>query len=325
MIDKENMLGALDDFPNQINNSFFELADKVKVPKKDYKNILFVGMGGSGLPGDIVKTLLRDISRIPIIVQKTYDLPRFVDKHTLFFAVSYSGNTEETLSAYRAARSKNCTTISITSGGKLRKWAEADKKPLVVVPSGPPARIQVGYQFFSVLRILQELGIIKDFSKDVKAVADKLKNSDFKMRGEELATKLVGKVPIVYASDTMDVVAKAWKESFNESSKVAAFYHYFPELNHEEMSSYETPKAKFHVVMIREERCHRQIAKRFKLTKDIISKKAGTTEIVVKGSSHLLNIFSAMYIGFWAAYFLALKYGVDPSPTKLQEEFKKKL
>ncbi len=325
MIDSQNMIGALDDFPNQINKGFFELANKIKIEKKDFKNILFAGMGGSGLPGDIVKTLLRDISKIPVFVQKTYGLPKFVDKDTLFFAVSYSGNTEETLDAYKTARGKSCTTVVVTSGGSLRKMAESDKKPMILVPSGMQARLAVGYQFFTVLRVLQDLGIVKDFSKEVKEVAEKLRNPDFKMKGEELATKLVEKVPIVYASDTLWVVAEILKESLNESSKVAAFYNYFPELNHDEMSCFETPKANFHVIMIREERCHRQIAKRFKLTKDIISKKASTTEIVIKGDTHLLNIFTAIYIGFWAAYFLALKYGVDPSPTKLQEEFKKKL
>ena len=118
MIDKEHMIGVLDDYPNQIHMGFFELAEKIKV-EGDFNNIVFAGMGGSALPGDIIKTLLRDIAKIPIIVHKSYDLPKFVDKHTLLFVVSYSGNTEETLSMFLAALEKRCMTISITSNGSL--------------------------------------------------------------------------------------------------------------------------------------------------------------------------------------------------------------
>lgn len=325
MIDKEHMIGVLDDFPNQVHKGFFELVDKIKVEKKDFKNILFVGMGGSALPGDIAETFLRDISKIPVFVHKSYGLPKFVDKDSLVFAVSYSGNTEETLDAYKVARGKSCTTVAVTSGGQLRKMVESDKKPLILIPAGIQPRLAVGYQFFAILRVLQDLGIVKDNSDDIKKLVEKLKNPEFKMKGEELATKLVEKVPIIYASDTMNVVAEMWKIAFNENCKIAAFYNYFPELNHNEMLGFTTPKANFYVIMIREDDCNRRIAKRFKITKDIISKKASTTEIVVKGESHLLKIFTAIYIGYWTAYFLALKYGVDPTPVELVEELKKKL
>ena len=324
MIDKEHMIGVLDDFPNQINKGFFELADKVKV-EGDFKNIVFVGMGGSALPGDIVKTLLRDIAKVPIIVHKSYNLPKFVDRDTLLFVVSYSGNTEETLDAYKAAKGRGCKIVVVTSGGNLRKFGESDKKPMVLIPSGIAPRLSVGYMFFGVLRVLQNSGIVKDNSDSVKKLVEKLKNPEFKMKGEELATKLIDKIPIIYSSDTMDVVAEIWKIAFNENSKIAAFYNYFPELNHNEMLGFTIPKANFHVIMIREEDCNKRIAKRFKVTKEIIAKNASTTEVVVKGESHLLNIFTAVYIGYWTSYYLALKYGVDPTPVELVEGLKKRL
>lgn len=281
-------------------------------------------MGGSALPGDIAKTIFQDI-KIPILVHKSYDLPAFVNKETLLFVVSYSGNTEETLSAYKVARGKSCTTIAVTSGGKLRKLAEHDKKPIILIPSGIQPRLSIGYMFFAVLRVLQNSGIIKDKTKDVKQLVEKLNDSKFKMNGEEIASKLVEKVPIIYTSDTMKVVAEIWKIAFNENCKISAFYNYFPELNHNEMLGFTTPKANFYVIMIREDDCHRRVAKRFKITKNIISKSASTIEIVIKGPSHLLKVFSAIYIGLWTSYFLALKYGVDPTPVELVEQLKKKL
>lgn len=324
MIDKSNMVGVLDNFPNQIHEGFFDLAEKIKV-KGDFKNIVFAGMGGSALPGDIAKTYLKDTLGIPIIVHKSYDLPRFVGKGTLLFVCSYSGNTEEALSAYKASKSKSCETVVMASGGKLRKLAEHDKKPFIKVPTGIQPRLALGYQFFAILRVLQNSGLIKDHSTKVKQLIDKLRDPGYKMNGEELATKLVEKVPIIYSSDTMEVVAEIWKIAFNENTKIAAFYNYFPELNHNEMMGYTTPKANFYVIMIREDDCHRRVAKRFKITKNIIADKAGTTEIVIKGKCQLVKLFTSIYIGLWTAYFLALKYGTDPTPVELVEELKKKL
>ncbi|MFH1398762.1 MAG: bifunctional phosphoglucose/phosphomannose isomerase [Candidatus Woesearchaeota archaeon] len=320
LIDKENMLFVLDDFPQQIVKGF-ELGEKVNV-NGAFKNIVFSGMGGSGLPGDIARTLLRDRCDIPVISQKDYGLPKFVSKDTLFFAVSYSGNTEETLDAYRVARGKGCTIVAICSGGKLREIAEKDNVAHIVVPTAVAARTSIGYMFFAALRVLVNSGIVKE---DVNGIAEKLQNPDFKMKGEELASSIMNKIPIIYASEAMGVAALVWKVCFNESAKIPSFVNVFPELNHNELMAYTKPQEKFHVIFIREDDCSRQLAKRFKMTRDLISSKVSTTEMVVKGNGQLLKLFSAIYIGYWTSYFLALKYRVDPADTKLQAEFKKKL
>lgn len=324
MIDKSHMLTVLEEIPSQIKKGYFELAEKMKVEGK-FKNIVFAGMGGSALPGDVIQSYLKDIIDIPICVHKSYNLPKFVDKNSLVFVVSYSGNTEETLSAYKIVRGKTCTTIAITSGGKLKKLAQADNKQTILIPGGIQPRLSLGYMFFAVLRLLENSGIVKSHKTTVTEIIEKLKNPDFKMKGEQLASNLVDKTPIIYSSDTMVAVAEIWKISFNENCKTTAFYNFFPELNHNEMLSHTHPKGKYYVILIREDDCHRQIIKRFKITRDLISKTSTTIEIVIKGNSQLLKIFTGIYIGYWTSYFLAIKYGIDPTPVEFVEKLKKKL
>ncbi len=323
MIDSSNMLGVLEDFPNQIQKGFFELAENIK-PEGKFERIVFAGLGGSALPGDVARIAFHDLA-IPVIVHKNYGLPPVVDASTLLFIISYSGNTEETLSAYKLARGKGCKTIIITSGGKLRDMAEKDNRPLILVPSGIQPRQALGYMFFSVLRVFQNIGLVRDQTDDVKKIVDHLKNHEFKMYGEELSTKLVDKTPVIYASEPMWAVAENWKIAFNENSKTTAFWNYLPELNHNEMVGWTNPKGDYYVIFIKEDDCPREIAKRFKVTKDMISKKVLTSELLIKGSSKLMKIFTAIYMGHWTSYFLALKYGIDPTPVDMVEEFKKKI
>jgi glucose/mannose-6-phosphate isomerase len=324
MIDKSNMVGVLEDFPNQIYKGYFDIVGTQAV-QGTFNKIVFAGMGGSALPGDIARSVLQESLTIPIIVYKSYDLPSYVDAGTLLFIISYSGNTEEALSTYKLAKTKNCKVVVVTSGGKLRSTAEADHTNLILIPSGLQPRLSLGYMFFSVLKLLTNSGIVKDQSAEIKKLTTHLQNHEFKMYGEELSSKLVDHTPIIYASEPFFVVAEIWKIAFNENSKTTAFWNYFPELNHNEMVGYTNPKGSYYAIMIKEDDCHKEIAKRFKPTRDIISKKALTSEIVVKGSSKVARVFTGIYMGLWTSYFLALKYGQDPTPVDLVEEFKKKL
>ena len=145
MIDKSDMLSVLEHFPDQINKAFFELAKNIEAKGK-YTKIIVAGMGGSALPGDILQLYLLDKIDVPVFVHKSYDLPKFVDKDSIVFIVSYSGNTEEAISAYNTARNKTCTTIAVASGGKLASKAESDNKPLIKIPTGIQPRQAVGYQ-----------------------------------------------------------------------------------------------------------------------------------------------------------------------------------
>lgn len=324
MIDKSNMVGVLEDFPAQIEKGYNELATHIKLDG-EFTKIVFAGMGGSALPGDIAKIALSDMLSIPILIHKSYELPSYIDSKTLLFVISYSGNTEEAISAYKQARGKSCKLVVMSAGGKLREMAEADKKPFILVPEGIQPRQALGYMFFAVLRVLQNADLVKDQSADVKKIVEQLKNHSFKMYGEELSTKLVDCTPIIYASEPMWAVAEFWKIAFNENSKTTAFWNYLPELNHNEMVGWTNPKGNYYIIFIKEDDCHKDIAKRFKVTKELLAKNAKTSELLIKGSSKLMKIFTSIYMGYWTSYFLALKYGTDPTPVDMVEEFKKKI
>jgi glucose/mannose-6-phosphate isomerase len=142
------------------------------------------------------------------------------------------------------------------------------KQALILVPSGIQPRQALGYMFFSVLRVFQNIGLVRDQTDDVKKIVDHLKNHEFKMYGEELSTKLVDKTPVIYASEPMWAVAENWKIAFNENSKTTAFWNYLPELNHNEMVGWTNPKGDYYVIFIKEDDCPGD-SQRFKVTKTL--------------------------------------------------------
>ncbi|MBN2567587.1 bifunctional phosphoglucose/phosphomannose isomerase [Candidatus Woesearchaeota archaeon] len=322
MIDKENMLEVLEGFADQVVKAN-ALASDAKVEKEGgFANVVICGMGGSGLPGEILQAYLK--TKVPIFLVKGYELPPYADKGSLVFCISYSGNTEETIACYREAEKKKLTTVVICSGGKLEELARANKDVFVKVPSGLQPRMALAYQFFPLLTIMQNSGMITSKKREVDETVKALSSDAYKKMGKQLAQKLVDKVPLVYASDRMGIVAYKWKIDFNENAKTHAFANVFPELNHNEMNAFEYLTAKYYLIILRDEDDHPKVKKRMQVTKQLIQKKGiDATEILIKGSSMLTKIFSGIHIGDWTSYFLAIKYGIDPTPVPMVEEFKK--
>ncbi|MEM4247111.1 MAG: bifunctional phosphoglucose/phosphomannose isomerase [Candidatus Woesearchaeota archaeon] len=318
-----NLLDIIHSLPQQIREGI-QLAKDIKV-SGEFSSIVVTGMGGSGIPGDLLKSILRDC-KLPIIVNKDYSLPGFVNKNTLVFVISYSGNTEETISAFKDAQKKKATIITITSGGKLRELARDAKCSLIIIPQGLPPRSAVAYLLFPMLVILHNSGITKLNSAEIKATIEALKNPEYDSKAKELAEHLKGKIPLVYAGPQHEAVALRWKQEFNENSKSHAFYNVFSELDHNEITAYQNAKNTFHIILLRDEREHTQNKKRMDHLKQLLKeKKIPITEIMLKGIHPLVKIFTALYMGDLTSYYLAEKYGVDPTDTHLIEELKKQL
>jgi len=265
-IDKDGMYGVLAQFPKQIEIAV-KLGKKIKF-EGEIDKIVVAGMGGSGVGGELLKNYL-DL-KIPVFVNKGYGLPNFVNSRTLVFVVSYSGNTEETVNAYRAALRKGCKIVCITSGGKLIELAEQQGKAVIKIKSGIQPRAALAYLFFPMLNVIHSCSLIDDPSKDVAGLVKVLRKDIFKEKGKELAKRLADKVPIIYASDRFKAVAYRWKTQINENAKVHAFTNTFSELNHNEMVGYTSLKGYYYVVIIKDESDLPQIRKRMMLTKEII-------------------------------------------------------
>lgn len=320
-VDKENMVSVLDNFWKQCKEaSMMGKEIKVSLP---VNGIILCGMGGSAIPGDII---MSDIDpSVPFAVNRSYDLPKWVNKNTLVFVVSYSGNTEETLSCFKAARARQCKMVGISAGGKLQQMCEQASVPFIKVPSGIQPRDASGYMTLPMLNVLQNSRIIKDCRADMEEMIDAL-GKDYREKAQEIAKKLVGKIPVIYSSHRLISIARVWKIKINENAKVQAFYNEFPEMNHNEMVGYTDLKGNFFIIIIEDEKDHLRIRKRMAITSELLkSKGCPVMAVKIKGDNVLSKIFSTILLGSYVGYYLALEYGTDPSPVVMVENLKKEM
>ncbi len=325
-IDKSNMIKTLRSIPDMTEKAI-KLGDDITFPKQFVNNIAVVGMGGSGFTGDLLSVYLHDVA-IPVHVVKDYKLPKYLSKKTLVVVISYSGNTEETISAYRSAVRRGYRIVAISSNGKLKELCKMNKTPFIEIPSGIQPRISVPYLFLPLLNVLSYSGIIDDQEKSIKNTIKHLKNvaKEIEENGKVLSRKVKGKIPIIYSSQKMMAIAEKWKTDINENAKTHAFYNVFPEFNHNEICGYENPNGNFYVIIISDTDDNTKIKDRIKVFKKVMRKyDVEITQIEITGKDFLTRLLSTIWMGQFLAYYLALEYEVDPTPVKIIEDFKKQL
>ncbi len=294
------------------------------------------GMGGSAIGGDLLKSYLFMLSKIPVDVIRGYYLPSYISDESVVVCSSYSGNTEETISLYEYAKKKKAHLIVITSGGKLEEMTKEDNVPCVIIPKGLPPRCAVGYSLFVQVGIAESLGLISSQENIVEKIAQSLKdyanrvNESSETLPMELAKKLKNKLPIIYADELIGSVAKRWVTQINENSKQLAHYHLFPEMNHNEIVGWENPEIIIKngvVINLRHSREHSQVSRRFDIVNGILKEKGiEIVDIRFKADEFLEEMMGLLYIGDFLSYYLALENGVDPTPvdiiTRLKNELK---
>jgi len=318
VVDTQNMLELIKNFHNQCRDAL-ELPRGISV-SGEIKNIVVIGMGGSAIGGDLLKIFLRNTD-IPVYVSRDYKVPSFVNEDSLVFAVSYSGNTEETLASYEDAADKKAKIIVITSGGKL---AECQK--VIKIPPGLQPRAAIGYLFFPMLGILHNTNIIRVKNNELNEMLEILKKTDdFEKEGEALAKKIAEKIPIIYSSEALRAVAFRWKTQINENAKMAAFYNVFSEMNHNEIAGYQGMDRKYTAILIRDKNDNERIKKRMDICKEIMEEHVDVEEVHTQGDSLLARIFSTIYLADFVSYYMAMQNRVDPSPVDIIEGMKKKL
>jgi len=320
VIDKENMLEVLEKFPIQCRDAL-SLAKGIKV-SKEVSNIVVLGMGGSAIGGDLLKSCMSE-SDIPLFVNRNYDLPKYVNEDSLVFAVSYSGNTEETLSACEQAIGKKANVIAVTTGGRLSELCEK----VIKIPKGYQPRAAVGYLFFPVLGVLYNSGIVNVKNADLNEMMDLLKDfKSYEEQAETLAKKIDQKIPIIYSSELMAPVAYRLKTQINENAKSPAFTHTFPEMNHNEINAFSFMDRRTYIaILLRDEQDHPRIRKRMDICKEIFEERVDTEELHTKGKSLLARMFSTIYLGDFVSYYLAIRKRVDPTPVQIIENLKRAL
>jgi glucose/mannose-6-phosphate isomerase len=338
--DPEGMIQRIKEFPAQCRQAW-QAAMSFDLPPH-YANVdkvVVLGMGGSAIGGDLVRSLTQAELKVPVIVHRDYGLPAFADVRTLLIASSYSGNTEETLSAFEAALGAGYKKlVAITTGGKLKEMAGANNIPVFNIEYQAQPRAALGYSFLPTLCLLQKLGFIGDKSGDVAEAVQLLERlsgtldekSPLKDNlAKQLARRLYGKLPVIYGAGIAAEAAHRWKTQINENSKAWAFYEVFPELNHNATVGFPLPRdvaSKIQVVLLRSPGFNERIKLRYEITAGLL-KEAGVAHEYVdsQGVSALAQMMGLVSLGDWVSYYLALLYQVDPSPVKVIEYLKGRL
>jgi len=337
-IDKSDMLGHLMKTQDYCRDAV-KRAKQVKVPEKvTPKNIVIAGMGGSAMGGEILKDWLRDELAIPIEVCRDYTLPAYANEDTLFFANSYSGNTEETLSAFLDAVRRKCTTITITSGGHMLSFSKEFQVPHVTIPSQLPPRVAIPYLFFPLPVLMERMKLLPRLEKDLQEALQVLEKvgeeNSPKIQTEDnpakkLALELVETIPIIYGFGQYRSVAHRLKTQFNENSKVPSKHDVFPEINHNETVGWEAPELltkNYSIILIRDPHEPPEIRHRIETTKSLAFHKAKKVlEIYARGEEKPAKMFSVLRIGDFTSVYLAILQGVDPTPVKTIDQVKREL
>ena len=340
-LDKSNMLTLLLELDEQCREAkgIGVNFDAKGICGDGIKNIVFTGVGGSAIGADVIRSYTTGEMKIPIFVNRNYTLPNFVDENTLLFSSSYSGNTEETLSAYEEAKKKNARIVAISSDGTLEKLAKEDSVPFIEIPTGIPPRCALGYSFIPLLLVLGKLGFIKNKEKDIDEVVEVLGNLKSELGpnssveanlAKKLALALQRRYPIIYgANEHVDVVATRWRGQLAENSKHLSSHHVFPEMNHNEIVGWDFPEelmGQFVVIFLRDKKDHERVARRMDITRNMLKKKGITiVEVISKGKGLLSRMMSLIYIGDMASFYLAILNGVDPTPVDRVTYLKKEL
>jgi len=327
-IDKNAMLDFCVNTPKHYREAA-EIAKRITVSYHKPENIIIAGMGGSGIGGDLLKDWAKNKLTIPIEVNRDYHLPAYANEKTLVLIISYSGDTEESLSAFLEGLKRQCMVYCISSGGTLLKYAEKLKVPYLQVPGGMPPRAALPYLFVPLLVFMEKVGLVSGVTEEITealTVLEKISKDNSPDKpvknnfSKTLASSIGETAPVVYGFGFYRGVAQRFKQQFNENSKSPAKWEYFPELDHNEIVGWETSgKASecFSIIFTRDGDEPVEIKSRIETTKQIM-KKAGLKmfDIEAQGKSDLAKMLSIIVVGDFASVYLAVLRGVDPTPVK---------
>jgi glucose/mannose-6-phosphate isomerase len=311
------MYQLIKDFPLQISKAItIGEAATFTVTKQSIHHVIVVGLGGSGIGGNLVAELIADEIKVPIIVNRGYFLPEYAGPNSLIVLSSYSGNTEETLSVANQVVSKGLSAVCVTSGGKLSELALQHKLDLVRIPSGFPPRTCLGYSSIQLLYVLKAHGLIGDSFKqkleDTVAFLETEQRSIIE-DAEFLAGKLSEKIVVLYTEDKYESTALRLKQQINENSKMHCWYNVVPEMNHNELVGWRKQNSNLAVLLLRSEDEHDRNTHRILFKKDVIYKLGDDVfEVDAKGSDTFQKHFYLVHFGDWLSYHLALLQGFDP-------------
>lgn len=326
-IDPSNMYQMIANYPHQFGHGF-DLAQRIEI-RRPVERIILTGMGGSALSGDLINAAFPEDLKQPILLSRNYAISHPLDATTLVVVNSYSGNTEETITAYRQAIQAGAQVVAIASGGQLLDLASRDTIQWIKIikeSTDFQPRMSSGYLFAILTSLLIKAGWLPvGAEKAVREAAAQLFGINSEGKGKQLGESLLGTIPIIYTADNYWPIARIAKIKLNENAKIPAFWNVFPELNHNEMVGFTNTRDNYRIVILRDPEDDPRVNRHMLVTADVLrSQGIGLKATIwdMEGDSRLVKIFSTLMVMDWASYYLALAMGVDPTPVKLVEDFK---
>jgi len=297
---------------------------------RDFDCIVTLGMGGSGIAGNVLQAVGTATLPLPITVLKHYRTPAFVNERTLAFALSYSGDTEETLEMARGAVAAGATLVTMSSGGALAELAAESGSLHVPCPDGiPMPRLALGALVAPLFVVLFRMGLLPEAHAGLLRAQQQLARRRDQCRpsadaarnpARELARKLGRTIPIIYGCGGLGgVAAMRWKQSMNENAKAPAFWNEYPELDHNEVCGWgqhgDVTRQVFSLVELRHGLEHPRLEQRAAATRDLIEETlAQVLTVEAEGEGRLAQLLDLIHLGDWTSYYLALDNDVDPGP-----------
>jgi glucose/mannose-6-phosphate isomerase len=347
-LDSQNMLAEIESLPNQLQSAW-DLGQTQPLPAgqtsevsplfgaSEVSRIVIAGMGGSAIGADLVAALVSSTCSVPVIVHRDYGLPAFArGPETLFVASSHSGDTEETLDSFEAALKNKCTMLAICTGGELAKRAKEKRVPAWIFNHASQPRAAVGFSFGLLLALFARLKLIPDPSKDLDGAVEAMKKIQEKNRADipaalnpakRYAGQLMGRWVTVFGSGILTPVARRLKTQLNEVAKAGANFESIPEANHNALAGTLHPEEVLmpHMtnLFLRAPSDHPRNRKRLDLTKEAFMLEGLNTDFLdARGDSPLAHMWTMILFGDYMAYYLAMAYGVDPTPVQALVNFK---
>jgi len=333
-IDSSQMLQRICEMPFHLEAAF-KAGVKSAIEAKNIKSVVFFGLGGSAVAGEIVCQKLSHHWNFPALVIKKSTLPAFIDENTLCVALSYSGNTKETIDCYKEAIKRGCKVIAITSGGNLEKLSAQNKNVIVKLEEDFQPRAALGLLIGATFGSLEKVHLIEDAHEIVAKTVELLHSLKEKYapdaltevnQAKKIALKLLDHLPLVYASESLGLATSGrWKTQLNENAKVMAFSNVFPELAHNEiMSASELSGSIIIYLKNPDEDADSLIANSIAL-KLMKPHEEKLLEIASVGESQMEKMLSLIYLGDFVSAYLAILRGVDPTPVEHISRLKKEL
>lgn len=304
-------------FPEQMEEAIEIGRKAVFTPyTKEIRTVLVTGLGGSGIGGTILSQLVAQECKVPVLVNKDYDLPNFVNEHTLVIVSSYSGNTEETISACHQAMAKNAMIAAITTGGTIGKIATDNNYNQINVPAGYPPRAAFAFSITQLFYVLKNAGLISTTfeAQLLQSIALlRAERTNLLTESTRITNMLFGRIPIIYSDPSTEGVAIRFRQQINENSKMLCWHHVFPEMNHNELVGWTTDNADLAVVFFKNETDNPRTAKRMELCEPIFRKHTPhVATIASKGDSAIERAFYLIHLGDLISVELAERKGIDP-------------